>query len=172
MRTRLIVGLVAACALATSAAPALGEDDATVTAQVSVAAPCIQVTPASLDFGTLGLSSDNANPVSAARPLVASNCGAQAWILGRGTNASSTGGTTWTLDSDGEMDCPATNRYVQRIDTGPVSIPLSSTQDIRLRTLAGAETANLNAIVTMPCVGSGGAGEVMTFSYVFTAVLA
>ena len=30
---------------------------------------------------------------------------------------------------------------------------------------------DLNAIVVMPCVGSGVAGQVMTFSYLFTATL-
>ena len=160
--------VIALLAVVLGAQPAFGDDEGTVAAQVTVAAPCIQVTPAQLDFGTLGLSSA-ASTSGAARPLTATNCGAASSLLGRGTDATSTGGASWTLV--GSDLCSAPNRYQQRVDTGPASIPLV-TQDTTLRSLAAAEVANLNAIVVMPCTGSSGAGQVMTFSYVFTAVLA
>jgi hypothetical protein len=102
--------------------------------------------------------------------VTVTNCGAAATLLGRGSNATSTGGTTWAPAFDGESLCPSPNNYVQRVDTGATSIPLSN-QSKLLRQLAGSVAASLNAIVVMPCVGSGGAGQVMTFSYVFTAVL-
>jgi hypothetical protein len=164
-------GLLTAGILAVSAPPALGDSVGTVSAQVTVAAPCIQVTPAQVDFGTLGFSQDNLNTVGASRPVSAANCGASSRLLGRGSNATSASGAVWALQPDGETICPTPNNYVQRVDTGAVSIPLG-TQDRNLRTLAVGETANLGAIVVMPCVGSAGAGEVMTFSYNFTAVLA
>jgi hypothetical protein len=157
-------------AIALGAQPAFGDDEGTVSAQVTVAAPCIQVTPTQLDFGTLGFSQSNANLSAGTRPVTATNCGAPTHLLGHGSNATSTGGTTWTLDTTGDTICPDLNRYGQRIDTGPTSIPLG-TQDRQLRDLAAAEAASLNAIAVMPCTGSGGAGQVMTFSYVFTAVL-
>jgi spore coat protein U-like protein len=170
MKTRLIIaGLLMACAIAANATPAFGDSEGTVSAQVSVAAPCIQVAPTQLDFGTLGFSSKPTS-VAASRALTATNCGASASLLGHGTNATSTAGTTWVLEPSGANVCSSPNRYVQRIDTGPTSIPLS-TADVTLRPLAGGEAASLNAIVVMPCVGSSGAGEVMTFSYVFTALL-
>jgi hypothetical protein len=170
MKKRALAGFFAICALAAGVAPALGESDGTVAAQVTVAAPCIQVTPAQLDFGTLAFSQDNLNVVSAARPVTVTNCGAAATLLGRGSNATSTGGTTWALAFDGESLCPSANNYVERVDTGATSIPLSN-QSKLLRQLAAGAAASVSAIVVMPCVGSGGAGQVMTFSYVFTAAL-
>jgi hypothetical protein len=70
----------------------------------------------------------------------------------------------------GRLAARSRDQYVQRVDTG-TSLPLSTT-DTPLRALAGGEAAGLGAIVVMPCAGSNGAGEVMTFSYIFTAVLA
>lgn len=169
MKRRGVAVLALVGALAVSSAPAFGDSGGTVSAQVTVAAPCIQITPSQVDFGTLGFSQSNANLSAGTRPVTATNCGTAAHLLGRGSNATSTG-TTWTLDSTGDTICPDLNRYGQRIDTGPVSIPLT-TQDRNLRDLAAAEAASLNAIVVMPCTGSGGAGQVMTFSYVFTAAL-
>jgi hypothetical protein len=142
-----------------------------VSAQVTVAAPCIQVTPAQVDFGTLGFSQSQASSVSAARPVNVANCGSAIRLLGRGSDATSASGTTWNLETDGELDCPTANEYIQMVDTGPVSTPLHDTFDTNLRTLAAGEGADLNAIVVMPCVGSGGAGQAMTFSYLFTAAL-
>lgn len=165
---KAFAAVLALAAIAVGAQPAFGDDVGTVSAQVSVAAPCLQVTPGQLDFGTLGFSQSNANLTAGTRPVTATNCGSAAHLLGHGSNATSNG-TTWTLDPTGDTICPDLNRYGQRIDTGPVSIPLT-TQDRTLRDLAAAEAASLNAIVVMPCAGSSGAGQTMTFSYVFTAV--
>jgi type 1 fimbria pilin len=169
MKKHVFASLLVACVLAVGAAPAFGDDEGTVSAQVTVAAPCIQITPTQVDFGSLGFSSSSANPVSASRPLSATNCGATADLLVHGSNAVSATGATWALQPDGQV-CPTPNNYVQRVGSGAVSIPLD-TQDRNLRQLAGGETADVNALVLMPCVGSSGSGEAMTFSYVFTAVL-
>jgi hypothetical protein len=166
---KALVAVLALAAIALGAQPAFGDDVGTVSAQVSVAAPCLQVTPGQLDFGTLGFSQSNANLTGGTQPVTATNCGSAAHLLGHGSNATSTAGTTWTLDPTGDTICPDLNRYGQRIDTGPVSITLTA-QDRTLRDLAAAEAASLNAIVVMPCAGSAGAGQTMTFSYVFTAV--
>ena len=62
MKKRLTgAGLLAACTIAASATPAFGDGIGTVSAQVTVAAPCVQVSPAQLDFGTLGFSSTAAD---------------------------------------------------------------------------------------------------------------
>lgn len=171
MKTMLTGTLVVAVALALSAGPAFGDDEGTVAAQVTVAAPCIQVTPAQLDFGTLGLSAGVNDEVFATRPVTATNCGAAATIAARGSNASSTAGTTWTLEPEPSLLCSTPNRFMQRVSNGGSSFALSSTQDTTIRQVAAGEAAPLDALVVMPCTGSSGAGEVMTFSYVFTAVL-
>jgi hypothetical protein len=38
--------------------------------------------------------------------------------------------------------------------------------------VVSGQPAQWNALLVMPCAGSSGAGEIMTFSYIFTAVLA
>jgi hypothetical protein len=172
MKTRLVAGLLAACAIGASATPAFGDPEGTVSAQVTVAAPCIQVTPAQLDFGTLGFSPNAASPLGASRGLTVTNCGSGSEnVLARGTNATSTGGTTWTLEPNQGDLCSTTNRFTQRIDTGPLSLPLS-TQNSSVGSVVSGQPAQWNALLVMPCAGSGGAGEIMTFSYIFTAVLA
>jgi hypothetical protein len=172
MKKRLVAGLLTACAIAASAAPAFGDPDGTVSASVSVAAPCIEVTPAQLDFGTLGLSPNATSNVGASRPLTVTNCGtASENVFARGTNATSTAGTTWTLEPNLPDLCSTLNRFGQRVGTGGISVPLT-TQNTAVASVAGGQASPLNALLVMPCVGSGGAGEVMTFSYLFTAVLA
>jgi spore coat protein U-like protein len=170
MKKALAAALVVS-AIAVGAQPAFGDDVGTVSAQVTVAAPCIQVSPGQLDFGTLGFSQSANNVTAGIRAVTATNCGPAGSLLGRGTNASSTQGTSWTLDPDQSAICSTSNRYTKRIDTGPTSLPLSSTQDTALRAIAAGEAAALNAILVMPCVGSNGAGQTMTFSYIFTATL-
>jgi hypothetical protein len=143
-----------------------------VSASVTVAAPCIAVTPTQLVFGTLGFSQNATSSVSASRALSVTNCGTAAEnVFARGTNATSTAGTTWTLEENQGDLCSTLNRFAQRIDTGTISIPLT-TEDKAVASVAGGQASSLTALLVMPCVGSGGAGEVMTFSYLFTAVLA
>ena len=172
MKARFIVGMCVACAIGVSATPAFGDPEGTVSAQVTVAAPCIQVSPGQLDFGTLGFSTDSNSPTAASRPVTATNCGAAGSVLARGTNATSAAGTTWTLEQEPSAQCAAPNRYMQRVSNGGASLALSATQNTSIRALAAGEAGQLEAFVVMPCVGSSGAGQVMTFSYVFTAVLA
>lgn len=171
MKKRLVAGLLTACAIAASATPAFGDPEGTVSASVSVAAPCIEVTPATLDFGVLGLSSA-ALPVSSALvPVEARNCGtAREQLVARGTNANGSGGSSWTLVSFNLCDAP--NRFAQLLTRNLVQYDLSAT-DLEIGSpIGGAEVAQLRAGMFMPCAGSGGAGEIMTFSYIFTAVLA
>ncbi len=167
MKTRHIsAGLLAACAIAASATPAFGDSAGTVLAQVTVAAPCILVTPAQFDYGTLGFSQSDSSTVFAGRVVSLTNCAtALQEVLGRGTNATSTAGTTWTLEADVPL-CATPNRF--QLKVAGVSL---SAQDTSVLNLSGGQTATTNAFLTMPCTGSGGAGQVMTFSYVFTAAL-
>lgn len=172
MKKRLVAGFLVACAIAASAAPAFGDSEGTVSAQVTVAAPCIQVSPGQLDFGTLGFSQSATSPQAATRPLDLSNCGGSSQnIFARGTNATSTGGTNWTLEPNQPDLCSTLDRFGQRIITTVASYPLSL-QDTSVASLSGGQTSSVDAALVMPCVGSSGAGEVMTFSYVFTATLA
>jgi hypothetical protein len=167
-----IPGLLALGALAAGAAPVFADSSGSVSARVSVAAPCIEVTPTSLDFGVLGLST-RALPVgSVLLPLTAHNCGtAREGLFARGTNATGSGGTTWTLV--GSNICDGANRFGQLVTRSALQYDLTADTDVSIGTpLGGGEASTVNAAMFMPCTGSGGAGEVMSFSYVFTAVLA
>ena len=171
MKTRLIAALFAACAIGVSASPAFGDSEGTVTARVTVAAPCVQVIPESLDFGALGFSSAALEVNSPLLDLDARNCGtARQSLLARGTDAAGSGGATWALVGLNLCDTP--NRFSQIVLRNAQQFDLT-TLDQPIGTPTGAdEVAALLAGMKMPCAGSSGAGEVMSFSYVFTAVLA
>ena len=171
MKTRLVTGVLVACAIAASATPAFGDSGGTVSAQVTVAAPCIQVAPPSLDFGALGFSTAALEANSPLLDVTATNCGtARQSLLARGTNAAGSGGSSWTLV--GFNLCDAPNRFGQILLRNAQQFDLT-TVDLAIGTPLGAtEVAAMRAGMIMPCAGSNGAGEVMTFSYLFTAVLA
>ncbi len=177
MKRRLIsAGLLAACAIAASATPAFGDEIGTVSGQVTPAAPCIQVTPPQLDFGTLGFSPSAASPEGGSRGVSITNCGPGSQnVLAHGTYASSTQGTSWYLEPSPTDLCATTNRFGLKIDTGTRIVELSITGALGggapIEPVAAGQTAAWNALLVMPCGGSSGAGEIMTFSYVFTAVL-
>lgn len=174
MKRRLPAVLVAAGILAVTAAPAFGtQNEGTVSATVTVASPCIEVTPAGLDFGVLPLTTGPKEPSGGVRPVTARNCsGGPATLLARGTSASSPAGKTWALrDASIAGLCSETNTYMTSILTAPGRISLSSEADTTVQSLAVDETAALNAELIMPCTVSGGAGETMTFSYIFTVAL-
>ena len=173
MKRRLIgAGLLAACAIAASASPAFGDDVGTVSAQVTAAAPCIQVTPAQLDFGSLSFSQSSASAVAGTRSVTLTSCGGGSQnVFARGTNATSSTGTTWVLEPNVSDLCSTMDRYMQRVSGDAGSVPLS-TQNAPVASLAASQAVARDAFVVMPCVGSNGAGQTMTFSYVFTAILA
>lgn len=95
------------------------------------------------------------------------NCsGTAERILVRGTNAtSSTSSTTWSLTSD---LCPTLNQFKYGVggDAGGFAI---SNDDGVLDPSAPSTEVGVNTTLTMPCVGSDGAGETMTWSVIFTA---
>ena len=147
-----------------------------VNATVTVAAPCITVTPASVDFGTLGFSPDNAAPAAGYQSISYTNCGgASEQILGRGTDALGAGGSpTWTLDpKDGEI-CPGRglNNYRLGVQSTlqPTLIVAFTTTDQAIETVAASATGAINRLyINMPCAGSSGAGNTMSFQAYFTA---
>src|SRR5690349_17668262 len=112
MRIRARVGIlgVVASLWAASAAPGLAADTGAVSAQVTVAAPCITVSATTVDFGARSFA------VLASKDLTYTNCGpVDEKIYGKATNASGTSGT-WTLDPAfrGEQTCGSgapTNKY-------------------------------------------------------------
>jgi len=178
----LALGAFALTALAASAVPAFSADNGTVNAKVTVAAPCLTVSltagATQLDFGTtpFGGGSSYSNGISL------TNCASAAEnISARGTNATSTTSTaSWTLQ-DSPRTCPSTpNVYVLAtqawnsdgtLTLGPGSATFLSTSDKPLVSGLSPGSRPVFTSISVPCPGSAGAGETMSFQFIYTASL-
>jgi hypothetical protein len=174
-RRRLVIGAVASIASATafalSATPGFSSEGS-VNATVTASAPCLIIQNASIDFGTAEFSTSTAE-VRLAKPQGAStirSCSSSTQnLFARGTNATGNGAlpATWTLGAPAV--CSATNRYVAGTSRTGFGTSSLSTANVPFGTLAGDASDGLAFSMTMPCTGSSGAGQVMTFSYLYTA---
>lgn len=179
MRTlrRTALGLVLAGLWAGSALPVLAADSGTVEATVTVATPCLIVTPNQVDFGTLPFSAI-AGPLSSGVESVSyTNCSeASQRVYGRGTDATGGSGTeafSWTLTSlpaCGSVDNPVLNQYaLVAADGVNPATPLSLT-DQQLEVVAGGAQGTVSMLgLYMPCAGSDGVGAIVSFQAIFTA---
>jgi hypothetical protein len=172
MRTRKPLLAIALAGLwAMSASPMLAAEDGAIDAQVTVATPCIIVSPASLDYGTLPFSSAG-NPGYGARAIQLQNCGSSAeQMFARGTDATIGDSTVWAL-VNADPCTGAPNEYFLRArdnsNTGPF-VGLTTTNQV-LETVGAGNDALTNELqLVMPCVGSDGAGQIVTFQAIFTA---
>jgi hypothetical protein len=168
MRFAIMATLLVSALVAPASTMAAG--NGTVSAQVTVATPCITV-GSNINYGTKAFStlspfvSKTSNGTSSY-----TNCSSDPEkIYVRGSNAVSTSSAaTWQLT--GTNACNAgVNRYYHSVgdDVGGANLTLSD-QLINPAAAAGA-TKTLFATVEMPCSGSDGAGETMTFSITVTA---
>ena len=168
---RLGLGLAIAGLWATSAGPILAADNGTVDAQVTVATPCILVTPESVDFGTLPFSTA-ANLSAAPRAIEVTNCGSSAeQIFGRGTDATSDGQTIWALNGEEQPCFDGLNKYnlVARASDLDPSVHLGTTDEL-VESVGGGATAEVDQLLLfMPCAGSDGIGQTVSFQAIFTA---
>jgi hypothetical protein len=170
-------GVGAALALAASATPVFGADNGTVNAQVRAAAAptaCITVPAATVDFGTRPFNPAGASNVAQAAAITVKGCatGNGMVLLARGTNA--TGPiASWALTAD--PMCPAgAATAVDQYNLGLLfgsNTNLTTTDSVVYPQLGPTEEFTASPTITMPCVGSSGAGELMSMSYVFTATL-
>jgi len=174
---RIVVPAAAALALAASALPAFGSgastDSSTVQAQVTVAAPCVQVTPSTLDYGLRPFSSGGTISSGNGAIVVTSCSAAEQRLHGRGTDATGSSGS-WTLTPTLVQTflgiplayCPSEpNRFA--VWAGLT--PLGHANATVVSAMGAGSSTSVNATLYMPCSGSVGAGEQMTFSIVFTA---
>jgi hypothetical protein len=177
----------AAGAAATAAAfffasvlPASSADSGTVQAKVTVASPCLTITGAitsmgSLDFGTLPFSTTSGNSGKGVGAGRVENCAATAENFSvRGTNAVGTD-ATWTLvDPRPNNVCSAgINKYLvtptkSPVATGNVGLSLA---DQLLVNVPASQWVDLSVGLSMPCSGSDGAGQNMSFQIIYTASL-
>ena len=166
------LGLALAGLWAASAAPLYAADNGAVDVQVTVATPCIIVSPASLDYGTLAFGGSGSTGISY------TNCGpANERVFVKGTDATGTS-ASWALNPSflGGASCGdgggITDAYrLQILSSSDSFAPLALNETEQFLETVPASTAGLGDYLdlTMPCTGSGGAGETMTFQVIFTA---
>ncbi len=173
MRRSTFLAVVVALLMPLTAFPTLGADNGTVNATVATAAPCMTLDMTSVDFGVHSFQPALADGF-AGGPVVVSDCSTvNQELFVSGTNASSTSSSVvWTL-TDSSDPCAA------GLDTFRVSAvnALLGNQNI-LPTLfrsigpvwAGSP-ATINLNLWMPCEGSSGQGETMTFDINFLVTI-
>jgi hypothetical protein len=153
-----------------TAVPAFSQDNGTVPATVTVAAPCLTVSQTTaVDYGVVGFN----NAASASLGTV-TNCstGSAQSLRVRGTDATSTGSTTWQL---GGSNCatPTLNTYEHRLslDNGTAlnGRYLSTTDYVVPTSMPASASWSASGMLEMPCSGSDGQGKTYNFSVIFTA---
>lgn len=175
MKRLLSIAIVAAAALtafAASALPAFGDDSGTVNAQVTVDAPCITVGPTGgIDFGTLLLETSGRNGVPNGGVSFTNCSGQDEKIFVRGTGGSA---ASWNLDSTID-DCTseALDNYSllvqEQAQLATWQVILTETDRLASSGPFSAGEHPVDTFLYMPCTGSSGAGETMSFQIVFTA---
>jgi hypothetical protein len=177
IRRRIGTFLAATALTGTIAGPTFAADNGAVDATVTVATPCILVTPSQVDFGTLPFSPLGAPTSSGLAAVSYTNCAdipERVYARGSDATGSSPGGPiTWTLTpapACGSTTNPILNEYtVATVDGVNPAKPLSGA-DLELETVAAASQGAVNQLaILMPCAGSDGAGSLMSFQVTFTA---
>ena len=167
-------------AIGASVLPPPGADTSTgsVSAKVTVAAPCLTVNPDSISFGSLGFSADDLNQTAGnATPFIhtVTSCApSDQKLFVKGSDAFNESGTVkWTLrPANTCIGTPNTNFYGLRAsENGALSGVYRDLQTTNLlvRAMTASEAIPMRALLWMPCAGSNGAGETMSMQIVYTA---
>jgi hypothetical protein len=171
---RLLTALVTAALAGGLAGPAFAADTVTVDAEVSIVAPCLTVSTTSVDFGA-NLPSVGTDANRSLRAFSYASCsGLSEKVFGRGTDANGPT-STWSLlyvpESCSIRGLNNFSLYGQGFTDGRTyfSYPLTTT-DQEVETVGpGVAGSTSELVLWMPCVGSDGVGETMSFQIVFTA---
>jgi len=177
---------LALVALTASAVPAFTADSGTVTVSVTAQAPpapCVTVTPGTVNFGTLPFSADAGAGISEGDTDVdIANCGTAGQnLLGATTDAVGPSGAWTPLPYLGTVDpCAAPNRfYLYLFGFTTPALFMTATPAPVTTTLIGPTAAvfpvgvkTFRLGIYMPCRGSNGAGETKALTATFTAVVA
>jgi len=157
---------------AVMAGPTLAAGTGIVSAQITVDAPCLTLSTTSIDLGHAAFSTGT--PVARTQSVTYTSCSTTTErITARATDASSTTGSAqWTLVTPTPI-CPdaGPDKYaviVLKLDNSYLS--LSKAFDVMLEDLPGSGAgAYSRAGLFMPCTGSSGSGETMSFQITYTA---
>jgi hypothetical protein len=171
---RLTTALVTAALTGGLAGPALAADSVTVDAEVSAAAPCLISSTSSLDFGSNLFTAENADESYSIRQVNYTSCsGLPEHVFARATDATNGDGTvSWSL-APGRQRCPqfGLNSYVLEAISEDLRRTLTlSRSDQEFEVVQPGAMGTLHDVwLIMPCVGSDGAGQTMSFQLTFTA---
>ena len=162
------LGLALIALWATSASPILASDNGTVDATVTVATPCISILTPTIDFGTLPFSAQDIDGTGQ-YSVSYENCGATTErIWAAGTDATGTS-ATWNLIDYLTTACDQPlNTYRIQVARDSISANLTETAQA-LELLASSTGSYVGTTLFMPCSGSDGVGQVMSFQILFTA---
>ena len=175
MKLRFAIGGLAAsgaAAFALSAIPALGNPGGSIAATVTVSAPCITLGTNAIDFGTHNFSTNSVDSFTNkfVNPTYTDCSPSSENVFVHGSDATGGGGAAWTLRDGGINTCPfGTNVYTSEIEDNLLNIIQVSTVDRTLATTTAGGSAAFIFILHMPCSGSSGAGQLMSFTYTLTA---
>lgn len=158
-------------------APVGAAPSGTVDATITVEGPCITLPTIPIDFGPVGFSQIASNTVDIAGSFFVANCasGQTQEIYAQASAASGSGTGAWTVnqwDGSALMCALGSDIFAAGLRrTGDLPwVWLSSTADTLVYTSA-LFSATVTPSVVMPCSGSSGVGETMTFTYTLTATL-
>ena len=168
MRSAMAAAILVAALLSPAAASA--DTTAEVSAQVTAASPCVTAGD-SIDYGTLRFSTtDPWFVVSESGSTTFTNCSAAAEkIYVRGTRASSTSSdAVWQLNDSTPCDV-GPDSYSHQANDSETFIWLTGTDQLLVDNAAAGATTTMRTVLLMPCSGSVGSGDTMTFSIVITA---
>ena len=188
--------MIVATTFAPAALPASADESGMVNAQVTVASPCILLDETSIDYGTAAFGTSAAEvhltPPPSSWPTF-TNCSSSGEYVGiRATSAVGSSGAAWALT--GLIGNPCTvappGKNVYSVDAVGVNASgfiiakgqsgsggLKNQSKLFYAYPAGAtavlfasnQATRLLTDIWMPCAGSDGAGQTMTFSFTLTA---
>ena len=175
-KPRLLILGVLAVLVASVAAPAWAADNGTIDATVSVEGPCIEIGSPTVDFGAQGFSTTGSDNLPFAAAVSVTNCSASyVDLYATASDASNLGDTViWSMtdafDPDTQDICPSTDTFAASLGDGIYDYWLSKSSDT-LVTQRAHSMVSLYPKMAMPCSGSHGSGQVMSFTYTVTAIL-
>jgi len=184
-RSVLLAAVALAAAMIGTGTPVAAQDSGTVGATLTVAdaSACLTVTQTAVSYlTTLDFSQPGSDAAAKSNPLYAiDNCGSVGIDISvRGTDATAADPAvaTWALTGDPTFTSTCTTLDVYAVDVeadgGTFGLfgMLTTTDQVALTLPGGATATNVGHDLWMPCQGSSGASETMSFDVIYTAVVA
>jgi hypothetical protein len=178
MKKLLIAAAVAALLAAALWLPGSAQQEAQITASVTVQNVAVSVSPTAVNYGTLAFETTQRSGDANAPFFTATNNGnVNVDLKVRGADATFTGGG-WAIQQ-GALDCvtPVLNTYRHSVigatggvDDAEIFMTTSNSSSNLVSALAPGASKGFNSKIYMPCAGSSGLGETATTSITVVAL--